>query len=707
MFCAKCWSLVGAHDRACMACGADLTAPGSVRMTDPRRYASPGDRPEVDLSCGEDAVSGNQDTPQTQDAAAHPDEASPGEQVPVAQQPPASVPRFLTPEETATIARMKAESAESESAGKTVTADDQDSAVATQEAGKEEPAGEVKTEGVAEKPEPVGEQAGAKSQDISQEQAATEGSAVGESEEKAPQEASELPGEVEVHEPEQKSDSKQRDSAVEITAKTEADSQQDGKPAKQAKDEPHDDGADEPTVVVASGPDEPRLPVGKPAETKEPEAEPRGQDSKAGQQDAEPTKIAPVPAGQRQQSQSSDRSGDKSNQKRAKPVTQVGPVVPVPGAQPAPGAPAVPGAASISQRVPAPQASAVPPSATPQSVTPPSPAQPGPVPPKPATAPQPAPSQPVPQVPAFQNAAVKPGKPEAEQLSGAPNTPVDQQRPVTPVAPQASQPASGDQAPQSQAPRSPAIPAPSQAAAEPSAEVGTSAGAAKGPGWWGSVKMHVSELGAKAAALNAPAVEDGEETSESFNFWNEVGVYEPSSEETIAKEYDPRRRKAFYWLCGCIVFVVLVIFLSTLNLFSSERKHHASATSTSAAEIPPDPQTSAEQTHEQPTATEKSTTGRSASPSSSSSPSARKTPKAMVPGTKQCADGVWSGPNTSCNLAAAAAQQVDHSITKPVEISAFSSTTNRNYRLQCTPGEGITCEGLDGVSGVIIYIAAP
>lgn len=36
MFCARCLSAVGSHDRVCAQCNADLTLPGSVRLTDPR-----------------------------------------------------------------------------------------------------------------------------------------------------------------------------------------------------------------------------------------------------------------------------------------------------------------------------------------------------------------------------------------------------------------------------------------------------------------------------------------------------------------------------------------------------------------------------------------------------------------------------------------------------------------------------------------------
>lgn len=36
MFCARCLTAVGSHDRVCAQCNADLTLPGSVRLTDPR-----------------------------------------------------------------------------------------------------------------------------------------------------------------------------------------------------------------------------------------------------------------------------------------------------------------------------------------------------------------------------------------------------------------------------------------------------------------------------------------------------------------------------------------------------------------------------------------------------------------------------------------------------------------------------------------------
>lgn len=225
--------------------------------------------------------------------------------------------------------------------------------------------------------------------------------------------------------------------------------------------------------------------------------------------------------------------------------------------------------------------------------------------------------------------------------------------------------------------------------------------AGSGGGWWGPVKAQLAELGAKAAAMNEPAPDTQVDPGDEFNLWSELGVYEPSPEEAAARDYDPKRQQALYWLIGGVGFVVIVSILFTLGLFSSERRLYRSVTSPSptAIETP--------QVTETPESSDEPTVEPTEEPSVTPTPAALKTPGGMVEGTKQCAEGLWSGPQTSCNLATAAADQVDRRITTPVEIQAFSSTTNRNYRLQCTPGEGITCVGLDGVNGVVIYIAAP
>lgn len=226
---------------------------------------------------------------------------------------------------------------------------------------------------------------------------------------------------------------------------------------------------------------------------------------------------------------------------------------------------------------------------------------------------------------------------------------------------------------------------------------------ASGGGWWGPMKAQLAELGAKAAALNEPAPDTEVDPGNEFSLWSELGVYEPSPEEAFARDYDPKRRQALYWLIGGVSFVVIVSVLFTLGLFSSERELYRSVTSASPTSIEAPEVTESSE----PVETPSEEPSQEPSPTPTPTPAALRTPTGMVAGTKQCAEGLWSGPQTSCNLAQATADQLDRTITTPVEIQAFSSTTNRNYRLQCTPGEGITCVGLDGVNGVVIYIAAP
>lgn len=93
-------------------------------------------------------------------------------------------------------------------------------------------------------------------------------------------------------------------------------------------------------------------------------------------------------------------------------------------------------------------------------------------------------------------------------------------------------------------------------------------------------------------------------------------------------------------------------------------------------------------------------------PTAPTPPPARHTP-AMASGAKECTPGVWAGQQTSCVLAGAVAAQVRLDMTSPVIVEAFSTTSNRSYRLECVAGQGITCTGLDGVEGVVIWLVAP
>lgn len=96
----------------------------------------------------------------------------------------------------------------------------------------------------------------------------------------------------------------------------------------------------------------------------------------------------------------------------------------------------------------------------------------------------------------------------------------------------------------------------------------------------------------------------------------------------------------------------------------------------------------------------------SASPAKTTPASPTLGTPAMSPGAKECSTGIWAGPQTSCALALAAAAGVDKTMTGSTDVQAFSSTTNRTYTLRCVAGQGITCTGTGGVTGVYVWIVA-
>lgn len=107
-----------------------------------------------------------------------------------------------------------------------------------------------------------------------------------------------------------------------------------------------------------------------------------------------------------------------------------------------------------------------------------------------------------------------------------------------------------------------------------------------------------------------------------------------------------------------------------------------------------------------PTPTPTSEPETSSTPEPAPAPVPSSTP-VMAPGAKQCDPGVWAAAQTSCTLANAVAKQVRTDMTGSVVIEAFSSASNRNYRLECVAGQGITCNGLDGVEGLHVWIVTP
>lgn len=78
----------------------------------------------------------------------------------------------------------------------------------------------------------------------------------------------------------------------------------------------------------------------------------------------------------------------------------------------------------------------------------------------------------------------------------------------------------------------------------------------------------------------------------------------------------------------------------------------------------------------------------------------------MQPGAKQCDPDIWAGSQTSCVLANEVGSQIDPKMAGSVIVEAFSTSSNRTYRLECVADEGITCTGLDGVEGLNVWIVA-
>ncbi len=186
-----------------------------------------------------------------------------------------------------------------------------------------------------------------------------------------------------------------------------------------------------------------------------------------------------------------------------------------------------------------------------------------------------------------------------------------------------------------------------------------------------------------------------------LNLWDDYGIADAHEWYEIATSAPPRERvnhllgasvvptaKTFSFLLvlGGAVVMLLVLVSLLLNLdklFFAPRPSEATPTSpaTTASAEPttePEPQT------EEP------------------APPAKRTPE-MLPGAKECLPGVWAGPQTSCPLAEAVATQVDLKMTDSRIVEAYSSITDRSYRLECVANGGITCTGLEGVAGVYVW----
>ncbi len=138
-----------------------------------------------------------------------------------------------------------------------------------------------------------------------------------------------------------------------------------------------------------------------------------------------------------------------------------------------------------------------------------------------------------------------------------------------------------------------------------------------------------------------------------------------------------------------LVLLVLVGRLLTLDslIVARTEDQAASTPSVSAEPAPVEPEPSVEDT-----------------PVIAPTPS--KVTPSMQPGAKECNPGVWAGSQTSCVLANEVGSQIKTDMTGSVTVEAFSSSSNRNYRLECIADSGISCTGLDGVEGLFIWIVA-
>lgn len=94
------------------------------------------------------------------------------------------------------------------------------------------------------------------------------------------------------------------------------------------------------------------------------------------------------------------------------------------------------------------------------------------------------------------------------------------------------------------------------------------------------------------------------------------------------------------------------------------------------------------------------------SPSNEPQPEGGSQTPAMVEGAKECDDGVWAGPQTSCPLANAVGEKIDRKLTGETDITVVSPDTQREYTLHCVAGQGISCQVADGSDGILVWLVA-
>ncbi|GAA2183033.1 hypothetical protein GCM10009785_24870 [Brooklawnia cerclae] len=354
------------------------------------------------------------------------------------------------------------------------------------------------------------------------------------------------------------------------------------------------------------------------------------------------------------------------------------------------------------------------------------------------------PTVPTPDLPA-------PGLPTPE-AAASDDTSTESEDEVPPTVPSAPSPAVVDSPPAFDAP-------PVTAVAGSAGETGP---AVTGPGWWTGAKARALDLGRRAgdarrelarrraaavAAVSAdgPSADDlgavrrpgmvpgpgagsttGEDeaaigtvlTSElprtgrgdagdDLSLWDDYGVSELGRGPRVDRTASPREQaRQLFGITARPTAKVLgftVVLVATVVLLVTLMGRLLTMDAFVIVEDTPTPSDTATVAVEESSGSATTSDDSSTAGTTTTASPVRGTPS-MLAGAKECDPGVWAGPQTSCVLAGAVAAEVDTTMTGSAEVEAFSTSSNRTYKLECVADRGITCTGLDGVDGVYVWI---
>ncbi len=316
---------------------------------------------------------------------------------------------------------------------------------------------------------------------------------------------------------------------------------------------------------------------------------------------------------------------------------------------------------------------------------------------------------------------------------------------VAPVADAAAAGAPAPAAPQTVAAQPPAEPVdtapagPPQAAPAPAASVAASSVPS-------AATVQSTNASAAVPPTPAPAADDGpakasqprrpkpprderlipvtsEKDPRTFALWDDYGIAEAPEPRQVGP--DASRREQVGQLVGAnavptakvlsaaavlgvtvLVLIVLVGRLLTLDSLVVIRTGTPQPPASATVEAAPQATAQSEPSADRQEAEATSAPTTSSRPTPTKSPTPSKATPSMQAGAKECNPGVWAGSQTSCVLANEVGQQIDTAMTGSVTIEAFSSSSNRTYRLECVADKGISCTGLDGVEGLNVWIVA-